>query len=301
MTIQETNVVTPLRPAKAKRADNTAALRQRRSRAKRKRVTPVPATAIAQIAQEEKANEIKADVTAARGDTRAVTAPSRRTNYALVVIAYGFFSLGIGINVWNAMMGGTLADMALPAALGVLAEAVAFFLPTWALTLPIGRQVLAWALFAFISVFALTNSLRMASIIAADQATARADRQTEGIRTADHALDVARSKRDEACGRGLGKTVACKVRQTEVAKLEANQTQATADVVAQARPESIDFAKLVTWVSRGVVQPGADDFAMLWLLFRTFLPQVGGLVLMLAATSARGPYGKQVPDSLEGV
>jgi hypothetical protein len=74
MTIQETNVVTPLRPAKAKRADNTAALRQRRSRAKRKRVTPVPATAIAQIAQEEKANEIKADVTAARGDTRAVTA-----------------------------------------------------------------------------------------------------------------------------------------------------------------------------------------------------------------------------------
>jgi hypothetical protein len=29
-------------------------------------------------------------------------------------------------------------------------------------------------------------------------------------------------------------------------------------------------------------QPGADDFANLWLLFRTFLPQVGGLVLMLA-------------------
>jgi hypothetical protein len=31
----------------------------------------------------------------------------------------------------------------------------------------------------------------------------------------------------------------------------------------------------------------ADDFTMLWLLFRTFLPQVGGLVLMLAVTSAR--------------
>jgi hypothetical protein len=88
-------------------------------------------------------------------------------------------------------------------------------------------------------------------------------------------------------GRGLGKTVACKVRQAEVTKLEANQTTATAKVVAQARPESTDFARLVTWVSRGAVQPGADDFAMLWLLFRTFLPQVGGLVLMLAATSAR--------------
>jgi hypothetical protein len=146
--------------------------------------------------------------------------------------------------------------------------------------------VLAWALFAFISVFALTNSLRMASVIAADQATARADRQTEGVRTADYAANMARSKRDEACGRGLGKTVACKVRQAEVTKLEANQTTATAKVGAQARPESTDFARLVTWVSRGAVQPGADDFAMLWLLFRTFLPQVGGLVLMLAQRRA---------------
>jgi hypothetical protein len=76
--------------------------------------------------------------------------------------------------------------------------------------------------------------------------------------------------------------MACKVRQAEVTKLEASQTQATAKVVAQARPESADFAKLVTWVSRGAVQPGADDFSNLWLLFRTSLPQVGGLVLMLA-------------------
>jgi hypothetical protein len=90
----------------------------------------------AQISGLEKANEIKADVTVARVATRAVTAPSRRTNYPLVGIAYGFFALGIGINVWNAMTGGTLADMALPAALGVLAEAVVFFLPAWALTLP---------------------------------------------------------------------------------------------------------------------------------------------------------------------
>jgi hypothetical protein len=49
---------------------------------------------------------------------------------------------------------------------------------------------------------------------------------------------------------------------------------------------SSDFAKLVTWISRGTVQPGADDFTMLWSLFRTFLPQVGGLVLMLEQRSA---------------
>jgi hypothetical protein len=97
---------------------------------------------------------------------------------------------------------------------------------------------------------------------------------------------VAWAQRDEACGPGHGKSVACRVRQSEVTKLEANQIHAMAQIVAQARPESGDFAKLVTWVSRGAIQPGADDFAMLWLLFRAFLPQLGGLLLMLA-TSAR--------------
>jgi hypothetical protein len=208
--------------------------------------------------------------------------PLRRTSHPLVAIAYGFFGLGVGINIWNAWTGGALTDMALPATLGVLAEGVVFFLPAWALILPLGRQVLAWALFVFVSVFALTNSLRMASIVAADQATARADRQTEGVQTADRALETARTRRDEACAPGHGKSVACQARQAEIAKLESRQTQATAKVTAQARPESGDFAKLVTWMSRGAIQPGADDFAMLWLLFRTFLPQVGGLVLMLA-------------------
>ncbi len=52
--------------------------------------------------------------------------------------------------------------------------------------------------------------------------------------------------------------------------------------VAQAKPESADFAKLVAWLSNGTLQPGAEDFDMLWLFFRTLLPQVGGLVLMLA-------------------
>jgi hypothetical protein len=54
------------------------------------------------------------------------------------------------------------------------------------------------------------------------------DGQTVGVRVADQALDVARSKRDGACGPGHGKSVACQTRQADVAKLEAKQTQATA-------------------------------------------------------------------------
>jgi hypothetical protein len=96
MVDTDTNV-TPL-PVKTKRADNTAALRQRRSRAKRKRVIRAQTS---QIAQFEKPSRIKADVTVSRGAKNAAdvtdVAPPRRTNYALVVIAYGFFLLGIGI------------------------------------------------------------------------------------------------------------------------------------------------------------------------------------------------------------
>jgi hypothetical protein len=256
---------------------------------------PVPASMSAMYAPSVRAGETPADnpdgspvvFLAPPGRPVAVPAGARRgrTSWPLVALAYGFFALGIGVNMWNASSGGALVDVALPAAMGVLAEGVVFFLPAWAMTLPWRRRMLAWVLFLFISAFALTNSLRMASIVAADQTTARADRQTEGVRTADRALDAARAERDKACGPGKGKSVSCRIRQEEVAKMETARKEVGGKVVAQAKPEAGDFAKLVAWVSKGAVQPGANDFEMLWLLFRTFLPQVGGLVLMLARGS----------------
>jgi hypothetical protein len=219
---------------------------------------------------------------AAKARRSDATHVHRGRSIPLVIIAYGFFALGVSINVWNALSGGPIANMILPAVMGILAEAVMFFLPARTISLPWPGKVLAVVLLLFVSAFALTNSLRMASIFSADQATARADRQTEGVQKADHALDVARASRDTACGRGLGKTVACQSRRAEVAKLQSNQTQATAGVTAEAKPESTDFADLVNWVSRGAIQPTIKDFDMIWLLFRTFLPQIGGLVLMLA-------------------
>ena len=206
----------------------------------------------------------------------------RYASIPLAVIAYGFFVLGIGINVWNAWNAGPIANVLLPAAMGVLAEALMFFLPERTLSLPWAGKLLAGVFLLFVAAFALTNSLRMASIVSADQAAARADRQTEGVRTANQALEAARAKRDDACGRGLGKTVACQSRQAEVTKLEAKQIQATDKVAAEAKPDSADFAKLVKWVSFGRIEPKVDDFDMLWLLFRTLLPQLGGIVLMLA-------------------
>jgi hypothetical protein len=285
-----TNIL-PLKPdflALAK----TAAAGQRKQKLQNKKRKSAPLAAVADapstvltVAQPEAHAAPLSAPAASVASPKAASKPEalpRRTSWSLVMLAYGFFLLGIAINVWNAWSAGNWADMALPAAMGVLAEGVVFFLPARAMVLPAGRRMLAFALLLFVSAFALTNSLRMASIIAADQAAARADRQTLGVQTADHALDAARAERDKACGKGQGKTIACQARQAEVTKLGSKQTQATEKVAAQAKPEATDFAGLVAWVTMGTVQPGARDFDMLWLLFRTFLPQIGGLVLMLA-------------------
>jgi hypothetical protein len=168
MTIQETIVVTPLRPAKAKRADNTAALRQRRGRAERNSSAAATAAEPVQISD---------------------------------------------------------------------------------------------------------NSLRMASILAADRSPASPS-QIEGVRGGDHLLDVARTKRDEARDQDTASRSPVRF---EVTKLEAKQTQAGRRLLLRSDRNRAP-AKLVARVSRGAIQPGSDHFAMLWLLFRTFLPQVGGLI-----------------------
>jgi hypothetical protein len=213
---------------------------------------------------------------------RPIERQPRYASAPLAVIAHGFFALGVGINLWNAWTGGPIANMILPAAMGVLAEAVMFFLPERTLSLPLTGKLLAWAFLAVVTAFALTNSLRMASIISADQAMARADRQTVGTGSAESKLDKAKAARDQVCGKGLAKTKACRDREQDVAELKGQPAEAQKKVAAQAKPESADFAKLVAWVSMGALRPAADDFDMLWLLFRTLLPQVGGLVLMLA-------------------
>jgi hypothetical protein len=200
----------------------------------------------------------------------------RGCSWRLTLLAYAFFGLGVSINVWNAP---PPPDGLLFATMGVLAEGVMFWLPAHTLTLPPLRKMLAVALLAGLVVpFALVNSLRMASIVSADMAMARADRTSAAVRDAEGALDDARIARDKCKKNGP----LCQQRQNQVIEAEHKLDAARAPVVAIARPESADFARLVTWATRGLVAPTADDFGMLRLLLRTLLPQVGGVVLLLA-------------------
>ncbi len=220
----------------------------------------------------------------ARVDARGLHPGStwRQSHAPLVLVAYGFFALEVAINIKNAW-GGALVDVAIPASLGVLAACVMLWLPSWAMTLPFGRRLLACSLLVLLVwPFAFTNNLRMASIVAADVTMARADRQTGATESTKTDLDRARDAQDKVCGPGQGKSKACQLRQNEVTETKNASKDARSNVAAAAKPDSADFAKLVTWASFRRIEPKADDFDMLMLLLRTLLPQIGGLVLMLA-------------------
>jgi hypothetical protein len=167
-------------------------------------------------------------------------------------------------------------------AMGVLAEGVMFFLPTHAATLRPVKRMLAIVVLVFVVAFALFNSLRMASIITADTALIRADRTTAAVRDAEAALADARIAEAKECNSSTKTGPLCRQRQADTRAASAKIEDARKPVAAVAKPEAADFARLVTWASRGALVPTPADFDMLWLLLRTLLPQIGGLVLMLA-------------------
>jgi hypothetical protein len=47
--------------------------------------------------------------------------------------------------------------------------------------------------------------------------------------------------------------------------------------------------KLVAWGSGGMLRPAPEDFAMLRLILLALLPQIGGVLLMVARNSRPGP------------
>jgi hypothetical protein len=95
----DTDNVTPL-PVKAKCADNTAALRQRRSRAKRKSGPTVTPASFGQITQREKPNENNVRVTAVTAARRAGLSANRfGIVTASYVAAFGLATVSSGFSI----------------------------------------------------------------------------------------------------------------------------------------------------------------------------------------------------------
>ena len=221
----------------------------------------------------------------------AVT-PSNRSVASILLVAAAFALAGVGIttNGWFARSLGS-SDIAgwLFLAIGVAADLAALVMPSCAARLWNSRQratsLAGWAVWAMTFVFAVTAGIGFASLNITDVTAARASRVTPAVSAAQSGLSDAMSARDRECMNGVGKF--CRQREAAVAERRQILDTAMASVGQTSDPQTEAAIKLVAWVSRGVLRPSGDDFAMLRLVLLALLPQIGGILLMVARSAMR--------------
>jgi hypothetical protein len=221
---------------------------------------------------------------------RGVTPPHRVASILLAAAAFALAGVGVTTNGWFARSLGS-SDTAgwLFLAIGVATDLAALVLPSCAAALWQNRQratsVAGWAVWAMTFAFAVTAGIGFASVNITDVTAARAAHVTPAVTAAQSALSDAMSARDRECVRGVGKF--CRERETAVAERRQILDTAMASVGQTADPQNDAAIKLVAWVTRGVVRPSGDDFAMLRLVLLAMLPQIGGILLMVSRSAMR--------------
>ena len=222
--------------------------------------------------------------------SRGVTPPHRVASILLAAAAFALAGVGITTNGWFARSLGS-SDTAgwLFLAIGVAADLVALVMPSCAASLWGNRQratsLAGWVVWAMTFVFAVTAGIGFASVNITDVTAARAARVTPAVTVAQSALSDAMSARDRECERGVGKF--CREREATVAERRQILDTAMASVGQTADPQNDAAIKLVAWVTRGVVRPSGEDFAMLRLVLLALLPQIGGILLMVSRSAMR--------------
>lgn len=207
----------------------------------------------------------------------------------LSIAALALAIVGITINGWFARSLGS-SDVAgwLFLAVGVAADLVALVMPSCAAGLWQSGQrataLVGWTVWVMTFVFAVTAGIGFASTNISDVTIARASRVTPAIANAQAALNDAMAARDRECKSGVGKF--CREREAAVVERRQMLDSAAASVGQTADAQSDAAIKLVTWVSRGMLRPTLDDFAMLRLVLLALLPQIGGILLLVGRHSA---------------
>jgi hypothetical protein len=217
-----------------------------------------------------------------------VTASRRpAASITLMVAAFALASVGVTMNAWFARsLGSTDTAGWLFLAVGVAADLAALALPSsnarfWQ-TRQRATAAIGWLVWLATFAFALTAGIGFASVNISDVTMARASRTTPAILSAQSALADAMAARDRECKGGVGKF--CREREQAVNDRRQSLEAATHTVEQAADPQTEAATHIVVWLSRGTLTPSSDDFAMLRLVLLALLPQVGGVLLMLART-----------------
>jgi len=221
--------------------------------------------------------------------TKPVTSSRRQSGRHLAPVLLSMAALalaGVGITM-NGLFARSLgsSDVAgwLFLAVGVAADLVALVMPSCAAGLwQAGHRATAlvgWSVWAMTFVFAVTAGIGFASVNIADVTLSRASRATPAIHTAQATLDDAVAARDRECKGGVGKF--CREREATVNERRQALDVAMHSVQKTADPQTDAAIRIVAWLSRGLLQPTDNDFAMLRLVLLALLPQIGGILLMV--------------------
>ena len=226
-----------------------------------------------------------------RADLSTV-APRRPQHYLAPVLlttaALALSAVGIAINGWFARSLGS-SDLAgwLFLAVGVAADLAALVLPSTAAGLwHTGQRATAlvgWVVWLVTFVFAVTAGIGFASTNISDVTLVRASRVTPAVTSAQAMLADAMAARDRECKGGVGKF--CREREALVAERRQLFDAAMTSVGQAADPQTDAAIKLVAWISRGMVRPAPEDFAMVRLILLALLPQIGGMLLLIRRRS----------------
>jgi hypothetical protein len=141
-----------------------------------------------------------------------------------------------------------------------------------------------WLVWTMTFAFALSASVGFASTNISDVTMARASRVTPQVTQAQAALADAMKARDLECKGGVGRF--CRDREANVQQKQSALESALGSLSVGADPQAAAMVHLVTWVTGNRVTPGSDDIAMVRLLLLALLPQVGGILLMVAGRRA---------------
>jgi hypothetical protein len=202
----------------------------------------------------------------------------------LSIAALALAGVGIAMNGWFARSLGS-SDIAgwLFLAIGVAADLVALVMPSTAAGLwQAGQRATAlvgWSVWVMTFMFAVTAGIGFASVNITDVTLARASRATPAVTAAQATLADAMAARDRECVHGVGKF--CREREAAVNDRRQAVDVAMRSVEQTADPQTEAAIRIAAWVSRGVLQPTSDDFAMLRLVLLALLPQIGGILLMV--------------------
>jgi len=258
------------------------------------RLKPKPRTsAQRQKAYRDRQRNAKAVTVPVTPVTPPTIAPTKPTvswspfaSLALTVAAIGLAGVGITINAWYAhSLGASDVAGALFTGIGIAADIAALTLPCVAARLWRKRQRTAamagWVAWLATFLFAILAGLGFASLNISDVTLARAGRDTAAVTTARLALADAKAARDREC-----KVVGpfCRQQEATVVERQHELDAAMRTVADAADPQTAAAEKLAIWLSFGTLNPSAEDFAKLRLLLLALLPQLGGLILMVART-----------------